>query len=437
MSRVLAALPAAVGLALGLAALVSATSASGSPAAALDSQPSMQAQTAYRIIAPAIGCDSCGATNLPAATAIATPKTSTSTQTATATPTSQPYALTSWSFCRIPGCPSGAQPLRTNDWVHSTFHLNRLPTELVSAQTFWNGSLYGSYSWPQPYTLAGFGFSEAIAFPSTPGTIEIRVSVGGKVVGTFNAIVAPGTPTATATATSTPTPTVYTVTQYAFCRTSPTCQFGSEVLFAGQIVRVSFHLSGIPAGQVTADAYWDGTHYNSFTWELPNTASGFYVTDPALGYPTGPGKVELRIKVAGVLVGTISATVTGPSATATPTPTPTLYIPPGGGFGCIARRTTSDWDLCVRDAAFDLFEIRVTALSEAALDDFSFRVRVYAPGDFLGSDSSSKYPFYVGQTWTLSYGFDFFKYGPYARGLYEIELRAGFLKESSVFVYVN
>lgn len=87
------------------------------------------------------------------------------------------------------------------------------------------------------------------------------------------------------------------------------------------------------------------------------------------------------------------------------------------------------------EGLFDLFEIRVTALTDEAVDS-SFKVRVYAPGDFLWSDSFTKYPFWVGHTITLDYGSDFFEYEPYPAGVYEIELRVDFFHETSVYINV-
>ncbi|MCZ7575963.1 MAG: hypothetical protein M5U18_02465 [Dehalococcoidia bacterium] len=124
-------------------------------------------------------------------------------------------------------------------------------------------------------------------------------------------------------------------------------------------------------------------------------------------------------------------------ALSTPTPTfqPTATPPSGGSTGCLARSVTWDWELCVRESYLDLFEIRVTALTEDATDS-SFKIRVYAPDDFLGTDSSTKWPFYVGQTFRLDYGFDFFEYEPYPVGIYEIELRVDFLRETRVYINV-
>lgn len=248
------------------------------------------------------------------------------------------------------------------------------------------------------------------------------------------------TTAATATATKTPTPAPYSVVSYAFCRTSPTCASGPEQLQVGQMARVVFTLSRKPQTSLTADVFWNGVQYNHFVWAPPYTGVGFYLADPSLGFPQAAGTVELRIFADGVQVGTISASVTGslPTATPTPTPTPTpqLYFPPGGGStGCLARSVTWDWELCVRESYLDLFEIRVTALTEEATDS-SFKIRVYAPDDFLGTDSFTKWPFYVGQTFRLDYGFDFFEYGPYPAGLYEIELRVDFLRETRVYINV-
>ena len=244
------------------------------------------------------------------------------------------------------------------------------------------------------------------------------------------------TPTRTPSPTATRTPTIPalpSITSYAFCRTSPTCAGGNEPLQTDQIIRAVFNLSAIPQAQLTADAYWNGAKYNSFSWAGPPYpgATGFYFGDPALGFPSAAGTVEVRLYVGGTFIGAMSAVVSGLQATPTPTPTP--YVPPTAS--CVARSTTVHWDLCVRAGLIDLFDIRVTALTESAADS-TFRIRVYAPGDFLGTDSFLQFPSFVGQTISLDYGFDFLEYGPYPNGLYEIELRVDFLAETSVYIEV-
>lgn len=132
-----------------------------------------------------------------------------------------------------------------------------------------------------------------------------------------------------------------------------------------------------------------------------------------------------------------SAGTTGAAPTAAPTvstPPTTPTIPAGGSGGCLGTRTTSDWQLKVVAPGFssDLFDIVVTPLSDEATDS-TFKVRVYKP-NLSSSDSSTKFPSFVGQNIRLSYGFDFFVNAPYPNGLYQVELRVDFLKETSLLV---
>lgn len=125
---------------------------------------------------------------------------------------------------------------------------------------------------------------------------------------------------------------------------------------------------------------------------------------------------------------------TPPPSTATPIPTPTPTISSGGGSFCSGYRTTSDWRLQVMAPQFigDLFDVVVTPLTDAATES-SFKVRVYDPNFFSG-DSSTKFFSFVGQNVRFHYGFDFFVSPPYASGLYEVELRVDFLRETSLLV---
>ncbi len=122
----------------------------------------------------------------------------------------------------------------------------------------------------------------------------------------------------------------YEISAYAFCTTSITCANGPEPLVAGQMARVGFKISPNPTAEVRAEAYWNGTKYNVFTWVPPSPPGGgtFYVFDPALGFPAGHGTIELRIWVGSAFVGTISAAVVAPPATLTPTTTPTATVSP-------------------------------------------------------------------------------------------------------------
>ena len=125
-------------------------------------------------------------------------------------------------------------------------------------------------------------------------------------------------------------PDAYFVSNYAFCKASLTCASGSEPLVAGQMARVGFGISPNPTSQVRAEAYWNGTKYNEFTWAAPPPPGGgtFYVSDPALGVPAGPGSIELRIWVGAAYVGSINAAVAAAPAAPTLTPTPTPTSPP-------------------------------------------------------------------------------------------------------------
>lgn len=125
---------------------------------------------------------------------------------------------------------------------------------------------------------------------------------------------------------------------------------------------------------------------------------------------------------------------TPPPSTATLIPTPTPTISSGGGSFCSGYRTTSDWRLQVMAPQFngDLFDVVVTPLTDTATES-SFKVRVYDP-NFFSSDSSTKFFSFVGQNVRFHYGFDFFVSPPYASGLYEIELRVDFLRETSLLV---
>ena len=122
-------------------------------------------------------------------------------------------------------------------------------------------------------------------------------------------------------------PDAYAFSNYAFCKASLTCASGSEPLVAGQMARVGFGISPNPTSQVRAEAYWNGTKYNEFTWAAPPPPGGgtFYVSDPALGFPAGPGSIELRIWVGAAYVGSIKAAVAAapPAPTLTPTSRPT------------------------------------------------------------------------------------------------------------------
>ncbi|MDZ7728577.1 MAG: hypothetical protein U5Q44_10525 [Dehalococcoidia bacterium] len=104
-------------------------------------------------------------------------------------------------------------------------------------------------------------------------------------------------------------------------------------------------------------------------------------------------------------------------------------------MGCIARSTTYHWDLCVDESLMygELLEIKVTPLTQEAAD-MTFEVTVYQPGDFLGDDSGLEFPFGVGYTIDLQYGFDFFVDDPYPLGAYEIELEADYFPVTSVIV---
>lgn len=139
---------------------------------------------------------------------------------------------------------------------------------------------------------------------------------------------------------------------------------------------------------------------------------------------------------------TATRTAPGSNPTATPTPrpptaTPTRTPTPSGGGGsmCYASRTTTDWRLEVRPSllGWDLFEVKVTALTNAATNS-SFRVRVTDP-NFFTHDSSTKWPFFIGDSYTLTFGSDFLTFGPYRSGTYQVELRVDFLREASVTVF--
>lgn len=152
----------------------------------------------------------------------------------------------------------------------------------------------------------------------------------------------------------------------------------------------------------------------------------------------GPPPVQPTLTPTATPTSTGTVTKT-PTATATPTATPTA--PSGGGLSCVASQQTFDWLLCVTNPSFpgNPFDIVVVPLTEEALESFSFKVRVYKPDDFLGDDSFSQYPFYVGQQIRLYYPYyDFFLFDDeLPPGTYEVELRVDFLHEVSVFVFVN
>lgn len=137
-------------------------------------------------------------------------------------------------------------------------------------------------------------------------------------------------------------------------------------------------------------------------------------------------------------LGSCTGQATGgapPSTTAVPTFAPTATpTPPLGGGGCFGTRSTSDWRLRVTAPRFsgDIFTIEVTPLTDAATES-SFKVRVSPPGSFY-DESSTKFFSFVGVPVRFDYGYDFFVSAPYPSGLYEVELRVDFLKESSLLV---
>lgn len=125
-------------------------------------------------------------------------------------------------------------------------------------------------------------------------------------------------------------PDAYAISGYAFCRTSPSCANGAEPLIVGQMARVGFGISPNPTTEVRAEAYWNGTKFNDASWAAPPPPGGgtFYLSDPALGFPVGPGTIELRVWVGVSYAGSISAVVTAASATPTPTITATTTATP-------------------------------------------------------------------------------------------------------------
>lgn|GEM_PF-5186689 len=140
------------------------------------------------------------------------------------------------------------------------------------------------------------------------------------------------------------------------------------------------------------------------------------------------------------LLSTCTGTTTGapaspPSPSATTAPSTATPTPPGGGAtGCFGTRTTSDWRLRVTAPQFhgDLFTVEVTPLTEEATES-SFKVRVYQP-NLISHDSSTKFFSVVGLPVRFDYGFDFLVSAPYPKGLYEVELRVDFLRETSLLV---
>ncbi|MCC6961189.1 MAG: hypothetical protein IT301_15185 [Dehalococcoidia bacterium] len=182
----------------------------------------------------------------------------------------------------------------------------------------------------------------------------------------------------------------------------------------------------MPDAPVTATAYFNGAVREQVSWPFPSSAMGLNFAD-TLGVAPAPGTLELRVFVGGKLVGTFSAAVSGAVA-----PPPPPYVPSGG---CVARRTNSHWELCVTDSFFETFEVRVTVLSEAATES-TFKVRVSCPG-WESGDSFTKYPFYVGQTFTFDFPSDFSVYSDCGPGEYEVELRVDYLTELRVYVDVR
>ena len=169
-----------------------------------------------------------------------------------------------------------------------------------------------------PATGSGFVFSVVSVGDSTA---NYSVRFTQPVIAALNSYCAANGCSFTSTSIS----ESYTFNGYAFCRTSPTCASGSEGLIQGQPVRVGFHLTPNPDQQVRAVGYFNGTQFNSWVWAAPTPPGGgtFYVGDPGLGTPSGPGTLELRIWVGGVYVGAISAQVAAAPPTVTPTATTT------------------------------------------------------------------------------------------------------------------
>ncbi|MGE0598661.1 MAG: hypothetical protein AB7J35_02385 [Dehalococcoidia bacterium] len=161
-----------------------------------------------------------------------------------------------------------------------------------------------------------------------------------------------------------------------------------------------------------------------FTQRQEASDSYFSLMSQALG---------LIANCTGTASGT-STTPAPPTQTTVPAPTPTPTLPGGGLSGCFGTRTTSDWRLQVTAPQFsgDLFDVVVTPLTNEATDS-SFKVRLYQPNLF-SDDSSTKFFSFVGLGTRFHYGFDFFVSSPYPSGLYEVELRVDFLKETSLLV---
>ena len=206
---------------------------------------------------------------------------------------------------------------------------------------------------------------------------------------------------------------------------------------ANRVVLPNLRCGGCSGPQATVSLPVASPPATNTTTQAPSptpTAAPPTATSTATQTPSATPTQPRPATVAPPTATNTATPTTSPSATPSPTPTS------GGGELCLASKTTIDWYLCVTSPSFpssDLFDVNVMPRTQNAIDEtFSFKVRVYAPGDFLGDDSSSKYPFFVGQVIRLYYGFDFFVNKPYPAGLYEVELRVDFLREFSVLVFI-
>jgi hypothetical protein len=211
-------------------------------------------------------------------------------------PSSADFSFTGSWFCRSSAtCDSGNEKLYVAEIARVAFTLNRVPPAgQLRGEAYWNSVKYDDFSWQAPYGTGRFYLSDpALGYPNSSGRIELRVYVGGSYIGALTAnVFAP-----------------YSFAGSWFCTSSPTCDAGNETLHAGKVARVAFTLDRVPQAAVRGEVYWNGAKYNDFTWAEPYGSGRFYLVDPALGYPTGTGTIELRIWVGSYFVGSISVSV--------------------------------------------------------------------------------------------------------------------------------